>query len=707
MPPPPLLSQPEAVPPSGALPEWLSRAFLTSVKHYQAGLYEEARQLLIAILEREPRHSDSLYLLGSIAAQSRDLDLAAEMLRQALAIEHRKPVYWVLYGNILQYKGDWEASGECYRAALTLDPNHTDAYYNWGNTFERQQRNREATACFEAALRLMPAHIQARNNLANQYRNAGRPEEAAAHLEQAHRQEPSSVPVILNLGNVYMALNRHADAVACFDAAIKLAPAMSVLYSNKGNALRALTRIDESLAAYGQAIALEPGRAEFHVNRGIAQQMQGRLSEALDSFRQAMHLAPENAAAYGAGLFSLHYDPALSPDDLCQAHREWASRYAPPPTPRRYSNVRDAERRLRIGLLSADFRQHPVTFFTLPLIEQHDEERYEILCYSSGGKADAWTQRLRNNAEGWCDASGLTDLELAEQMERDEIDIAVDLSGHTAGNRLLALARKPAPVAISWLGYFNTTGLAAIDYLMVDSIVAPPAEEAPFVEQPLRLDGCYLAYQGPDYAPEVSPLPAAPRGHITFGCFNTLSKVTPEAVKLWAELLRRVPRSRLILKNSVLDDGHSRQLYWEAFAREGIHRHRVDLVGSSPHRELLAHYANIDIALDTSPYNGGTTTCEALWMGVPVITQAGDRFVSRVGATILTNAGFPAWVTHSPQDYLARAAALAADPARLADIRATLRHTVRQSTLGDTAQFTRRWEHALRMVWHNWIRSAR
>jgi protein O-GlcNAc transferase len=703
---PPTLSPPEAVKPSGDLPDWLKRAFLASVKHYQAGMFEQARQLLIATLEREPRHSDSLYLLGSIAAQSRDLDLAEELLRQAIAIESRKPVYWVLYGNILQYKNQWDASAECYRAALTLDPNHSDAYYNWGNTFERQQRNREATECFEAALRLHPGHLQARNNLANQYRNAGRLDEAAAHLQQAHRQEPTSVPVILNLGNVYMAMNRHQDAVDCFDAAIQLAPTMSVLYNNKGNALRALTRIEESLAAYRQAIALEPARAEFHVNYGIALQMQGRLPEALASFRQAMTLAPESAAAYGAGLFSLHYDPTLSPMDLCQAHREWARRYAPPTPPRRHANSRDPERRLRIGLVSADLRQHPVAFFTLPLLEAHDRERYEIVCYSSGGKSDAWTERMRNAADGWCEAAGLTDLELAERIARDEIDILIDLSGHTAGNRLLAFAHKPAPIALSWLGYFNTTGLDAIDYLIVDPILAPPGEQAPFVEKPLRLEGCYLAYTGPAYAPPVSPLPALTHRHITFGCFNTLSKVTGDVVKLWARLLHRVPLSRLILKNSILDDGHSRQLYWEAFAREGIHRHRVDLLGSSPHRDLLAAYQHIDIALDTFPYNGGTTTCEALWMGIPVITQAGGRFVSRVGATILTNAGFPAWVTHSPEDYIEQAAALAADPAALAEIRASLRDRIQRSTLGDTAQFTRRWEHALRMVWHDWIRSA-
>jgi protein O-GlcNAc transferase len=692
---------------SSPLPDWLARAFVTSAKHFQAGLFEEARRLLVAILEREPRHSDSLYLLGSIAAQSHDLDLAEQCLRQALAIEHRKTPYWVLFGNILQHKGQWDASGECYQAALALDPNCVDAFYNWGNTFEKQQRNREATECLETALRLQPGHIQARNNLANQYRTAGRLQEAAQHLETALRQEPGSVPVVLNLGNVYMAMNRQQEAIDCFDAAIRLMPQLSVLYNNKGNALRNMTRIEESLAAYRQALQLEPQRAEFHVNLGIGLQMQGRLAEALNEFRVAMTLAPESAAAYGAGLFSLHYDRNLSPLDLCEAHREWARRYAPP-TPRKpHANSRDAERRLRIGLVSADFRQHPVAFFATPLLEAHDEEHYDILCYSAANKSDAWTERIRNAANGWCDVSGMSDLELAERMECDEIDIAVDLTGHTAGSRLLAFARKPAPVALSWLGYFNTTGMEAMDYLLVDPILAPPDEQAPFAEQPLRLEGCYLAYAGPDYAPEVSPLPAASRGHITFGCFNTLSKVTDDVVNLWARLLHRVPLSRLVLKNPILDDGHSRRLYWEAFAKAGIHRHRVDLLGSSPHRDMLAAYSHIDIALDPFPYNGGTTTCEALWMGVPVITQAGDRFVSRVGATILTNAGFPAWVTHSPEKYIEQAAALAADTEALARTRLRLRDTVRRSTLGNTTQFTRRWEHALRMVWREWVHSGR
>lgn len=686
------------------MPAWLARAFTTAAKHYQAGLHAEAQQLLIAILEREPRHSDSLYLLGSIAAMGKDLVLAEDFLRQALAIESRKTAYWVLFGNILQQASKLEASADCYKAALALDAHCADAYYNWGNTLERQGRNKDAIACFETTLRLLPHHIQARNNLANQYRQGGRYEEAVAHLEQARREDPTSMPVVLNLGNAYMAMERYDDAIACFDAAIQLAPQASVLYNNKGNTMRTVGRVEEALACYRTALAIDPDRAELHVNLAMALQMQGRMKEALISFRHALALAPEYATASGAALFTLHYDPDLSTLALRDAHVDWATRYAVPldPGPRTYSRDKDPERELRIGFVSADLRQHPVSFFTAPLLESLNRSQYAATCYFTSNRTDQWTARVRQAAVQWREASGTSDVELAEMIEADGIDILIDLAGHTAGNRLLAFARRPAPVQMSWLGYFNTTGMAAMDYLVVDHVLAPAEEQAPFVEKPLRLKGCYLNYVGPDYAPAVSTLPSAQHGHITYGCFNTLSKVTEDVVALWARVLQAEPLSRLILKNAVLNDGLSRQLYWEMFERAGIRRHRVDLLGEAPHQELLKFYSHVDIALDPFPYNGGTTTCEALWMGVPVVSWAGDRFVSRVGATILTHAGHPEWIARSAEDYIAKAASLARDRDGLAAIRGALRPQVQHSTLGDTVQYTRNWEDALRSVWRDW-----
>jgi len=687
-------------------PDWLSRAFTTAARHIQAGLNDEARQLLILILEREPRHSDSMYLLASLASQSGDLELGEHLLRQAISIESRKTPYWVLLGNVLQQAGRLEDSAVCYQSALALDANCADAFYNWGNTLERMGRNQEATECFERTLALAPNHIQSRNNLANQYRQSGRLEEAAAHLERAHVQDPQSMPVLLNLGNVYMAQSREPEAIECFDAAIRLAPQVAVIRNNKGNALRALGRFEEAIASYRQALQLDSTKAEFFVNCGIAQQSQGRLKEALDSFRQALALAPEHAAAHGAALFTLHYDPLIDHAQLLEEHRHWARRHAAAldPGPRRFTRSLDPERPLRIGYLSPDFRRHPIAFFTAPVLEAHNREQYQAICYF-GGKADAWTQRMRQAATLWRDVPGMSDVELAEQLQCDEIDIAVDLSGHTAGNRLTMFARRPAPIAVTWLGYFNSTGMDAMDYIVVDDVIAPAGEPAPYVEKPLNVGGCYLTYTGPDYAPAVAPLPSRARGFITYGCFNTLSKITDDVVALWSRLLQQEPDARIVLKNSVLDDALSRRLYWQQFEKNGITQSRVDLLGTSPHEELLAHYAQVDIALDPFPYNGGTTTCEALWMGVPVVTWAGDRFVSRVGATILTHAGHAEWIARSAEEYIGKARALARDP-KLGDLRARLREDVKRSVLGDTGGFTRRWEDALRMAWRDYCARA-
>lgn len=689
-------------------PDWLSRAFTTAARHIQAGLNDEARQLLILILEREPRHSDSMYLLASLASQSGDLDLGERLLRQAISIEARKTPYWVLLGNVLQQAGRWDESAVCYQSALALDPQCADAFYNWGNTLEKQGRNREATECFERTLTLLPHHIQARNNLANQYRQCGRLEEAAAHLERAHVQDPQSMPVLLNLGNVYMAQERNEQAMECFDLAIRLSAQVAVIRNNKGNALRALGRFDEAITCYRQALHLDSTRAEFFVNCGIALQSQGRLKEALDAFRQALALAPEHAAAHGAALFTLHYDPLIDHAQLLEEHRLWARRHAAPldPGPRKFTCSLDPERPLRIGYVSPDFRRHPIAFFTAPVLEAHNRDAFQSACYFGSSKPDAWTERMQQAAALWRDVPGMSDRELAEQMMRDQIDIAVDLSGHTAGNRLTVFARRPAPVAVTWLGYFNTTGMDAMDYIVVDDIIAPPAEHPPYVEQPLHLSGCYLTYAGPDYAPAVTPPPVLTRGFITYGCFNTLSKITDDVVALWSRLLQQDPAARMVLKNSVLDDALSRKLYWQQFEKHGIAQSRVDLLGTSPHEELLAHYAQVDVALDPFPYNGGTTTCEALWMGVPVVSWTGNRFVSRVGATILTHAGHPEWIARAADDYIEKARALGGDTAKLAALRARLREEVKHSVLGDTCGFTRRWEDALRMAWRRYCAHA-
>lgn len=670
-------------------------------------MHDEARQLLILILERIPTHSDSLYLLASIASLSGDTDLGESLLRQAIAIDATKSPYWVLLGNVLQKQNRLAESLQCYQTALTLDPSNVDVYYNAGNTLERQGNSVKATQCFEKALELNPTHLEALTNLANQYRQAGRFEDALGLLERARRLAPNAIPVLLNLGNVLMSLERHEEALECFDRCVQQDSQNAMFRNNKGNALRAMGRLSEALACGKAALALDPDCAELWVNYAVGLQLQGRQKEALEAFERILALSPENAIAHGAALFSMHYDPARGPARLRAEHRAWAARHADPllPSSRVYRNSRDPEKRLRVGYVSSDFRRHPISFFTLPVFREHSDD-VESICYSGVTHRDEWTERLRSSVRAWRDVAGLSDSELCEVILSDQVDILVDLAGHTAGNRLLTFARRPAPVQVSWLGYFNTTGMMAMDYLVVDSEIAPEGEPAPFVEQPMRLRGCYLCYEGPDYAPGVAPLPAMSRTEITFGCFNTQAKITGDVIRVWSKILKAAPQSRLILKNPVLNDEGCRQLVREEFVSCGLPAERLMLLGSSPHRELLESYAEVDIALDPFPYNGGTTTCEALWMGVPVVTLAGDRFVSRVGPTILRHAGCSEWVAADVDGYVRTAVSLAADRAKLAAIRGRLRDQVRQSPLGDTAEFTRSWEDALRMVWRLWCRRA-
>lgn len=688
------------------VPDWAARAFTTAAKHFQAGLLDEARQLLVLILERLPQHSDSLFLLGSIAYHSSDLPLSESLLRQAIAIDSHKAPFWVLLGNIFQRQGRFAESLQCYETASTLDPQSVDVYYNAGNSLNRQGDHALAIRCFEKALELVPNHLEALNNLGIQYRHAGRHEEALLLLQRAEKISPNAGPVLLNLGNVLMSLGRNEEALEQFDRCVRMDPHSAILRNNKANALRALGKLSEAMSCWRAGLAIDPDAAELWVNYAAGLHSQGRQKEALEAYQRILHLAPDNAVAHGAALFSMHYDATKSTAQLLSEHQAWGAKHADPllPANRVFHNARQPDKRLRVGYVSVDFRRHPVAFFTLPVFRNHSNA-VEAICYSGVTRPDQWSDAVQNAVSGWRSIVGWSDSELCAQVQKDEVDILVDLAGHTAGNRLLAFARRAAPVQVSWLGYFNTTGMRAMDYLVVDPVVAPESEQAPFVEQALRLPGCYLAYQGPDYAPAVAAPPCLTRPAVTFGCFNTQAKITPEVIAVWARILHTAPDSRILLKNATLDDEGCRQLVNQEFAAQRIAPDRVELRGASPHAELLASYAEVDIALDPFPYHGGTTTCEALWMGLPVVTLRGDRFVSRVGPTILHHAGFPQWVAQDLDHYVQIALDLAADPDKLAVLRAGLRERVRLSPLGDIAGFTRSWEDALRMVWRRWCGS--
>ena len=686
-----------------ASPPWLEHAFRLALRCKQAGQAEQAKQLYIGILEQQPTCAPALYNLATIAREAGDGELALGLSARAVAGSPERPEFHAAYALDLEAAGQRDRAVSEYQAALRLDANCVDALYNYGNTLKQQGSFSEAIACFQKALALKPDHSFARNNLGNAYLASGRFEEAAACFEKGFEQQPDSFMALLNLASVSRRLGDAARAETLLRRAIQLYPDKPVASSNLGDLLLSANRLAEAVECLEAAARHAPHLGELHINLGRAYAAQGRFDEALRCYKWALAVQPQSAVGHAIILFVFHYCPEFDPKALLAEHRAWAGRHAAPwfPAGKRHTNPPDPERKLRVGYVSPDLREHPVGYFMRPLVAAHDPEQIEVVCYA-WGKTDSWTGRIRAHASLWRTADGLGDAELAGLIEQDHIDILVDLSGYSAGNRLLVFARKPAPVQVSWLGYFNTTGMQAMDYLVVDEHLAPLDEEAPFVEEPLRIPGCYLAYEIPHDAPPVAPAPCLHRGFVTYGCFNNPSKIGLHVVSVWCEILRRNPIARLVMKNYAFADEGSRKLYQDHFEKGGIGAERLDLLGPSTPQEVLPFYSQVDIALDPFPYNGGTTTCEALAMGVPVVTMRGDRFVSRVGSTILYNAGLGALVTHSPAEYVQKAVELGQNPALVAGMRADMRTKLAASTLCDTAGFTRRLESAYRDIWRRW-----
>jgi predicted O-linked N-acetylglucosamine transferase (SPINDLY family) len=498
-------------------------------------------------------------------------------------------------------------------------------------------------------------------------------------------------------------------AVARFRQALNLRSQFFEAHINLADALEEAGRLEEAARMYQSILGFRPDSAIAYSGAAGVLQDQGRPERATAAYRKALELAPQNPLLHSNLMLHLHYDPQPSPQELLEAHRDWGTRHADPLASkmRSHGHKRDPHRPLRVGLVSPDFRRHPVGFFVAPVLCSRERDSFELVCYSDLAVPDGMTERLAAGADQWRATWTLDDASLAELVHDDKIDILIDLAGHTRNNRLLTFARKPAPVQIAWAGYPDTTGLSQIDYLISDRWQTPLAAQAFFTETILYMPNGYVSYLPPEYAPSVAPSPAARQGFVTFGCCNRLAKINADTVVLWARILRECPGARLVLRSHGLGDESVRKRYAKMFRREGVESSRLDLLDACSHEELLAGYAEIDIALDPFPYSGGLTTCEALWMGVPVVTLAGDRMASRHSVSHLNNAGFPEWVAGTPDDYMAVARDLAAGADRVASLRASLRERVRSSPLGNSKLFTHNLLALWRGAWTSWCGAGR
>jgi predicted O-linked N-acetylglucosamine transferase (SPINDLY family) len=559
----------------------------------------------------------------------------------------------------------------------------------------------EAERGYRQILHRLPDHPDSLHLLGVIALQSGNTEAALALVERAVALRPDGAVYRNNLGQVLERLGRHDEAARAYESAIRLDPAEAEAVNNLGHLLHRQDRLAAAEAHYRDAIRINPGYAEPHTNLGNLLKDRGELDDAIAAYRRAIALRPDLPYLHSNLLLTLHYHAGFSPADIAREHRAWAERHVAPLTAARRPHENDPEpdRRLRVGYVSPDFREHPVARFLLPLLREHDRRQVEVFAYSDVTTPDAVTAIVRNHVDRWRDVALLGDEQLADRVRADSIDILVDLASHSGHNRLLTFARKPAPVQVSYLAYCSTTGVDAIDYRVTDRFLDPPGESTHYIETSLHLPHCYWCYCAPPLQNSVPPTTQRLPGPPTFGCLNNFAKVTDITLELWTRLLRRVPEARLLVYARA--ETH-RDRVRRALREARVEESRAAFVGHQPLADYLATYRLIDVALDPHPYGGGTTTCDALWMGVPVVSLAGRTAVSRAGSTLLANVGLERLVARNEEQYVELAAALIRDASALAALRRELRERIESSPVMDAKRFARDLETAFRRVWRVW-----
>ena len=715
----------------------ISQAFQIALQHHQTGRLAEAEALYRQILAAQPGHADTLNMLGVLAHQAGRLE-AADLIRQAIALNPAGLHYHVNLGNVLSDQGRLEETVAAYRMALRIKPNSTDAHYNLGTAFQKLGRLDEAIAAYGAALQIQPGFAMAHNNLGAALKAKGRLDEAIAAYWMALRIKPDYADALnnlgvalyekrqfaeaadacrravqihpeyagafYNLGNALQSQGHVEEAIGAYRRALQMAPGDAKALNNLGGALAGQGHLEEAIGAYRRALETEPEYVEALNNLGNELNNQGRTDEAIASYRRAMQLHPSSFQIHSNLLAVLHYGPETTLSGLFEAHADYDRLHATPlgAAWRPHRKAPDPDRQLRLGFVSPHFASHPVGRFLIRPLENLDSSQFQMICYSDTSPIDHLTARIQAAVSAWHDVRDMNDDQLAGQIREDRIDILFDLAGHTAGNRLQVFARKPAPIQITWLDYVGTTALAAMDYILADARQIPSSAEPWYREKVLRMPDDYICYDPPADAPPVATLPALENGRFTFASFNIPAKLTSQMAAVWARILERVPQSRLLLMNRGFDDPGTRSRFQRLFADLGVAPDRLELRGWSPPGEVLARYNQVDVALDTFPYNGGLTTCEALWMGVPVVTCPGETFASRHGLAHLSAAGVTETIAGDLEQYVELAVGLAGDLDRLSALRAGLRARVASSPLCDGKRFARHLSRILREVWRRW-----
>jgi protein O-GlcNAc transferase len=672
----------------------------------ERGQFEEAIKHCRRALEVKPDFSDAHNNLGAALAGQGKFTEAIVNFRRALELKPNYPEACNNLGAALSAISEHDEAVAACRRALELEPGHARAYNNLGAVLAGRGQFDEAITAYRRALELKPDYAEAHNNLGSALAGHGQTDNAIATWQRALELKSDYPEALNNLGNALKDRGELEEAIATYRRALQLNPDYPEACVNLGAALAGQNRLDEAIVMCRRAIELRPGYPEAFNNLGNALKHRGDLDEAVEAYRCALQVKPEHAWVHSNLIHVLHDHPGYEAGMISEEHERWNQKFSDPlkECVMPYANDRAAGRRLRVGYVSADFREHPVGRYVLPLLERHDREGFEIFCYSGAARPDWMTERLRSLAGNWRSTMGVPDARLAEMVREDGVDILVDLALHTAGNRLPVFARQPAPVQVSWLAYPGSTGLRGIGYRLTDARMEPEGQSVWPPEVPAPLPDCWCCYQPPAESPEVNALPALSAEGVTFGSLNNFSKVNEGVLALWARVLEAVKWSRLLM---FCPEGVARDRVGAFFGERGIAAARVEFVGFLSGGEYLRLYQRIDLALDPFPRNGMTTTCDALWMGTPVMTMPGKMPASRAGLSLLSSVGLAELAASSEEDYVRMAVELAGDLPRLAELRASLRTRMLGSPLMDAPRFARNVEAAYRQMWQAWLRKQR
>ncbi len=651
-------------------------------------------------LELSPDHFAALNNLGNCLQRGGRIAEAVDAYSRALALRPDAAGAMANLGTVLQAVGRTHEAVDFLRRAMAREPKVTSHAVNLGIALCRQRDFAAAEVILRQAHAADPTSADAAFNLGNALAGLGQARAAGELYRRAIELRPSHVDALVNLGNMHRELGEFAAAGEAYAAAIGFAGTHVAALNNAGCLLRTLGRLDEAEDLLRQGLQVEPGNATLHDNLGSVLKDAGELPAAIGCFRRSLELDPDNPATHGNLAYALCFE-AETADPVRAECERWEQRFAAAlfPLDNTFANDREPLRRLKVGYVSPDFREHCQTLFTTPLLAAHDRAAVEIYCYSSVLRPDERTAHIATLADHWRDVRLLSDARVAEIIREDRIDVLVDLTMHMAGSRLLTFARKPAPVQIAWLAYPGTTGLTAMDYRITDPRLDPPGFERNYREQSIHLPDSFWCYDPLTTGIDVGPLPALQRGYLTFGCLNNPCKASDATLRLWGGVMQAIPSARLML---LAPAGRHRTQLAERLAAHGIGRHRVDFVPYRSRPLYLRCYDEIDLGLDTIPYNGHTTSLDALWMGVPTVTRVGGTCVGRGGLSQLTQVGLADLAATSDAAFIETAMSLGGDLSRLAALRPQLRTRLEHSPLMDRGRFARHMEAAYRFAWTRW-----